>query len=114
MHCHFYLFAQDSASVSAGVSYSGASGSVSLDISVLDRSVNTNTHIGSSLIEITIGTDAQPVPIWTKIVPIVQVLDDRLWASNERNIIQQKKAHLDRALREYATNKNAEIAQGDQ
>lgn len=114
MHCHCYLFAQDSASASAGVSYLDASGSVSLDISVLDQSVNTNTHIGSSLIEITIGTDAQPVPIWTKIVPIVQALDDRLWASNERNIIQQKKAHLDRALREYATNKNAEIAQGDQ
>ena len=105
-------FTQNSGSASAGVSYLGGSGSVSLDIGVLDQSVNSNTHIGSSLIEITIGTDAQPVPIWTKIVPIIQALDDSLWASNESSSVRQKKAHLDRALREYATNRNARIARG--
>ena len=107
-----YFLTQNSGSASAGVSYLGASGSVSLDISVFDLSVSRNTEIGNSLIEVIIGSDDQPVPIWTKIVPIVKALDDNLWSSNESASIQQKRNHLDRALKEYVANKNAEIAAG--
>ena len=95
-----------------GVSYLGSSGSISLDISTLDRSVNHNTNIGHRLTEFTIGSVANPLPIHTEAVPIIQALSGNLWESNERASIQQKRMHLDRALRDYSMNKQAQIVDG--
>ena len=88
----------------------GASGSVSLDVDLLDQLVSENTRLGDSLTEFMIGSEAVPLPIHTKVVPIIDALDDNLWAQNERASIQQKRTHLDKALREYATNIGAQIA----
>ena len=61
-----------------------------------------------------IGSEAEPFPIHTRVVPIIEALDDNLWAQNERASIQQKRTHMDRALRDYATNRRAQIAAGSQ
>ena len=98
--------------MTVGGSYGGASGSISLDINALDRSVNQNTQIGQSLTEITIGSESVPLPIHTKVVPILQALADNLWNASERTSIRQKKTHLRRALQRYASYKRAMIAQG--
>ena len=98
--------------MTVGGSYGGASGSISLDINALDRSVNQNTQIGQSLTEITIGSESVPLPIHTKVVPILQALADNLWNASERTSIRQKKTHLRRALQGYASYKRAMIARG--
>ena len=98
--------------MTVGGSYGGASGAISLDINALDRSVNQNTQIGQSLTEFTIGSDSVPLPIHTKVVPILQALADNLWSASEQTSIRQKKTHLRRALQGYASYKRAMIAQG--
>ena len=108
--CNF-LF-KNSGGVSGGGSYGGGSGSFSLDIDVLDQSVNQNTQIGQSLTEFTIGSESVPLPIHTKVVPIFEALVDNLWDASERTSIRQKKTHLRTALQSYASYKRAVIAQG--
>ena len=108
--CNF-LF-KNSGGVSGGGSYGAGSGSFSLDINVLDQSVNQNTQIGQSLTEFTIGSESVPLPIHTKVVPIFEALVDNLWDASERTSIRQKKTHLRTALQGYASYKGAAIAQG--
>ena len=98
--------------MSGGGTYGGRSGSFSLDINVLDRSVNQNTQIGQSLTEFTIGSESVPLPTHTKVVPIFEALVDNLWDASERTRIRQKKTHLHRALQGYASYKRAVIAPG--
>lgn len=105
-------FLQSSVGVSVSGGYGGASASVSLDINALDESVNENTEIGKSLKEFTIGSEAVPLPIYTKLVPIVEAMADNFWDSGEREEIRQKKVHLDKALTDYAANKRARISNG--
>ena len=61
----------------------------------------------------TVGSAAVPMPIHIKIVPISDALANNLWNTSERAMIGQKKTHLTRALRDYAENKNAQIATGN-
>ena len=88
------------------------SGSVSLNLDVLDRTVNHNTQLGTSMTHLTIGTIDVPLPIHTKIIPIDEALADSLWPQNERTIIREKRNNLERALTDYAKNKIAGIASG--
>ena len=60
----------------------------------------------------TIGTQIEPLPTHISAVPIHQALEDNLWAVHERASIRQKRANLQRALREYARNRQAQIAPG--
>ena len=62
--------------------------------------------------QLTIGTIDIPLPIHTKVIPIDQALADSLWAENERTMIRVKRSNLERALTDYATNKQAGIASG--
>ena len=98
--------------MTVGGSYGGASGAISLDINALDQSVNQNTQIGQSLTEFTIGSESVPLPIHTKVVPIIEALVDNLWDASERTSIRQKKTHLRTALQGYASYKRAVIAPG--
>ena len=98
--------------LTVGGCYGRGTGSISLDINALDQSVNQNTQIGESLTEFTIGSESFPLPIHTKVVPIVEALADNLWNANEWTSIRQKRTHLRRALQNYATYKRAAIAQG--
>jgi hypothetical protein len=107
-------FFKNSIGVAASGSYGAASGSVSLDLDVLDSTVSHNTQLGSSMTQFTIGTIEIPLPIHTKVIPIDQALADSLWAENERTVIRLKRGNLERALRDYATNKQAQIAPGKQ
>jgi hypothetical protein len=108
-----YYF-KNSNGVTASGNYGVASGSVSLNLDVLDSTVSHNTQLGSSMTQLTIGTIDIPLPIHTKVIPIDQALADSLWAQNERTVIQLKRGNLERALRDYATNKQAQIAPGKQ
>lgn len=89
-------------------------GYVSLDINVLDHTVNQmqNTNIGRHFTRYTIGSEEVPLPIHTELVPIIEALADELWNEDERPMIQQKKRHLNMALQDYARNKQAQIAGG--
>ena len=100
--------------VKTDVGYSAGSASVSLDLDTLDESVNENTEIGKSMISFTIGSEEVPYPIHTELVPIDEALADVFWNTNERNTIRQKKAHLKKALTDYATNKGAVVSDGRQ
>ena len=88
-------------------------GSIALSIGVLDSTVSHSTTLGSSLTELTIGTVDAPLPIHTKVILIDQALADNFWAVGERTSIQQKRTNLERALREYASIKHAQIAPGN-
>ena len=103
---------KNSNGVSAEASSGVVSGSVSLNFDVLDHTVNHNTNLGTSLTSLTVGTEQIPLPIHTKVIPIDQALSDSLWAENERSSIRQKRTNLERALRDYASNKQAQIAPG--
>ena len=72
------LFFKNSGGVTAEGRYGGASGSISLNIDSLDQVVNENTRIGDSLTEFMIGSEAEPFPIHTRVVPIIEALDDNL------------------------------------
>lgn len=100
--------------MSAGGSYLGASGSLSLDIKTLDENVDENTQIGESLMSFTIGSADVPLPIHTKVVPIIEAMGNSFWDTNERDTygISQKRTHMDKALTDYATNKQARINAG--
>lgn len=95
-----------------GGEFGGVSGSVSLDINTLDQTVNENTNIGTSLTKFTIGTDDVPLPIYTKVVTIDEAMADTFWDESERSTISQKRVHLEKALTDYATNKQAHISDG--
>ena len=105
-------FFKNSIGVETSGSYVVASGSVSLNLDVLDRTVNHNTQLGTSLTQLTIGTRDIPLPIHTKVIPIDQALADSFWAQNERAMIRVKRSNLEKALTDYATNKQAGIASG--
>ena len=89
------------------------SGSIALDLSVLDSTVSQSTQLGSSLTEFTIGSVDVPLPIHVKVIPIDRAFADSLWSINEQPSIGQKRTHLERALRDYAMNKNAQISPGN-
>ena len=74
------------------------------DIDTLDQSVNQSTEIGQSISNFTIGNESAPLPIYTKMVPIVEALADNLWDSSERTSTHKKRTHILRALQEYASN----------
>ena len=95
-----------------GRSFGEGSGTISFDIDTLDQSVNTSTKIGHSLTNFTIGNESVPLPVHTKVIPIVEALADNLWDASEGTSIRQKKTHILRALQDYASNKNAVIAPG--
>ena len=86
----YIILFKNSVGVTVGGHYGGGSGSISLDINALDRSVNQNTQIGESLTEFPIGSESVPLPIHTKVVPIVEALADNLWNANERTSIRQR------------------------
>ena len=92
--------------------YGGASTSVSLDINALDQLVNQNTNIGTSLGEITIGSEDVPLPIHTKVVAIDEAMADSFWEDNERTVMHQKRMHLKKALTDYTANKQAHVNEG--
>ena len=71
-----------------------------------------SAEIGHSITNFTIGNESVPVPVHTKVIPIVEALADNLWDANEGTSICQKKTHILRALQDYASNKNAVIAPG--
>ena len=98
--------------MSAAGSYGAVSGSISLDLDVLESTVNHRTTLGSSLTVLTIGSVDVPLPIHTQVIPINQSLADSFWSVGERPSIQRKRANLERALREYASIKQARIAPG--
>ena len=95
-----------------GRSFGEGSGTISCDIDTLDQSVNTSTKIGHSLTNFTIGNESVPLPVHTKVIPIVEALADNLWDASERTSIREKKTHILRALQDYASNKNTVIAPG--
>ena len=103
---------QNSVGVSASGSFGGASASLNLDINTLSESVDKNTRIGNSLVQLTIGSNEVPLPIHVKLVTIDNALTSSLWGASERSEINQKKTHLIKALTDYATNKGAGIAAG--
>ena len=69
-----------------------------------------STQLGSKF---TIGSVDVPLPIHVKVIPIDRAFADSLWSINEQPSIGQKRTHLERALRDYAVNKNAQIAPGN-
>ena len=89
-------------------------GSVSLNLNILDSTVSHSTQLGSSLTELTIGSVDVPLPIHTKVIPIDQAFADNLWSQSERTSysIASKRTNIERALRDYANNKQAQIAPG--
>ena len=107
-----YNFFKNSIGVEASGSYGVASGSVSLNLDVLDSTVSHSTQLGASLTKLTIGTIDIPLPIHTKVIPIDQALADSLWPQNERTVMRLKRSNLEKALTDYATNKQAVIASG--
>ena len=104
---------QNTNGLSVGGSNGIVSGSIALNLSVLDSTVSHSTQLGSSLTDLTIGTVDVPWPIHVKVIPIDRALADSLWSVNERSSIGQKRTHLERALRDYAMNKQAQIAPGN-
>ena len=70
---------QNQAGVSAEAGYGGVSAKLSLDINILDKTVNENTNIGESLTEVVVGTESVPLPIHLKVVPIVEAMAKTLW-----------------------------------
>ena len=109
---NFITFFKNSIGVEASGGGIIVSGSVSLNLDVLDRTVNHNTQLGTSMTHLTIGTIDVPLPIHTKIIPIDEALADSLWPQNERTVIREKRNNLERALTDYAKNKLAGIASG--
>lgn len=95
-----------------GGGYGGASGSISLNIEILDESINANTRIGESLTYYEIGREDVPAPIKMKLVSIDEAMASSFWDDSERSEINQKRTHVCRALFNYATNKGARIADG--
>ena len=108
----FASFHQNSVGVKTDANYGVGSASVSIDVDTLDETVNENTVIGESMRRFTIGSREVPYPIHTKQVPIIEALADIFWDNSERNMIHQKKVHLDKALTDYATNKGAVVRDG--
>lgn len=106
------VYVQDSGGVSAGGSYLGATGMVSVDVALLNQAINERTQIGENMEGAMIGSREVPLPIRIKVAMLNETLVDNLWAVNERVSIQQKKIFLETALRDYATNKEAQIAAG--
>ena len=98
--------------MSAEGGYGGASASLSLDVNVLDETVNENTNIGESLTEFTIGSEHVPLPIHVKVVPIIEAMAETLWDTSEIPEVRQKKTHLEKALTDYAENKRAHVSDG--
>ena len=114
-YCYFLCIkSSNSRGANVGISYNqtGAGYAVSLSSAVLDSRVNYNTQIGTSFMELTIGTPENQLPIHITAVPIHRALNDNLWAVNDRTSIQQKRSNLQRALEEYARNKQAQIVPG--
>ena len=103
---------QNSAGVTIGGDYSGVSGSISLNIETLDKTVDTNTRIGESLTQFKIGSEDVPMPIKIQLVTIDKVMASSFWDDSEWSEINQKRTHLHRALLNYAANKEAHIADG--
>ena len=104
---------QNEAGVSVSGSYGGGSASVSVDLSILSTSVSETSEVGESLTEFTIGSEAVPLPINTKIVLITEALSyNTLWSNDDWPTVSQKKTNLGRALQEYPENKAARIGEG--
>ena len=108
----YIYFIQNTNGLSAAGSNGVASGSIDLNLDVLESTVNHQTTLGRSLTVLTIGTVDVPLPIHTQVIPIDQALADSFWAVGERTSIQQKRTNLERALEEYASIKQAQIAPG--
>ena len=119
---------QVQASVSAGGSYGGYSGSFSLDINKFNEQVSQSAEFGSNERTIASGArivkegdhyriaadnTAAPIPISVRLVALSDAFDAHLWTATPEGIaysslnIGQKLENFERAISEYPASSNA-------
>jgi len=90
-----------------------ASGSVSIDINVLNEQVSQSTEFGSKQTTFNIGTEDIPLPIKMKMKPIYRALEQVYWgnlpggATYSSLRIATKKTHLEKAFSDYKSSRGS-------